>query len=957
MPKITFFPWFRRGLSNRLDATDPLKELENATFRSSAMVKLKLLADGRENPNPVQQKLELLGAGDITGFSTQAIVKTDPLAGVSNFEPNFLPYIDFYEEDFPWRYTPGKANQQRRLRPWLILVVLREGEFERLPFEKGMLNPVIRIFPAAIAQVFPNPSQTWAWAHVQVNAETDKPLDEVQANPNRGVSRLICPRKLNPFTAYSAFVLPAFEIGRLAGLGAADAEIEQNNPWAASWSSDQDQWPVYYTWNFQTGAPEDFESLARRIKPVKLGTEVGKHALDISNSDYGGTLFDFKGSLPGYPVGIVPLEGALKPLQVNEAPTPTLLKSDTIAPRDYVKNLCEVLNLGVNSGESSAKLSASSQNPLFIDSGILDDDPLIVPPIYGRVYTQADDPNGEKLDLLKLNNWQENLNLDPALRVAAGVGVRVVQENQESFMEEAWQQLGELQKLNRQVKVLQLSKEVSQSAFQKHFLSQDNLNNHVVSLGHSILRYDTGNLDQESRSTFSSSWDTAFLNPAYRRITRSGGPISKRAPIAFNGKLSVFSQVQITTTFILLPNNSNYLSFSLEGFKTQLKKEIPIARLEVIQNYRSAVKTISALLSRVPLVVKKAVNLKTTLDSTQSYLIGLLNPNTSFTRKYKVMSTSEGMPIKDNPRNSIQTFSFNPQFNDPAYEYLVASNREMFVPNLQNVPEDSFSLFEANPKVIEAFMVGLNHEMAREFLWRGFPADAKASFFHRFWDYTDTASSSATKFDIEPLQNWKTNSALGAHKPGNAGRASETLFFVIRARLVLKYPNPVVYAVKAEWTNGVRSVKKDLKHQDIAYPSIRAFLDPDYLFVGFEGLKEAELPGSDKPTDQLPGWYFVFSERPGEVHFGMDVSKDPAANNSSWDSLTWSDLPQVQSMLDLDRDVPLNPKRANLAWGKGPTHSTNDPSSGEGDAAQMAAILYQKPVSIIIHASNLIQPR
>ena len=172
MPKITFFPWFRRGLSNHLDTIDPLRLIENATLRSNALIKLKLLADGRETPNPVQQKLELLGAGDITGFSAQAIVKTDPLARVNDFEPNFLPYIDFYDEDFPWRFTPGNENQKRRLRPWLVLVVLREGEFEKVPFEKGMLNSAIRIFPAAQPQVFPDPSQTWA-ANSSIKQERD----------------------------------------------------------------------------------------------------------------------------------------------------------------------------------------------------------------------------------------------------------------------------------------------------------------------------------------------------------------------------------------------------------------------------------------------------------------------------------------------------------------------------------------------------------------------------------------------------------------------------------------------------------------------------------------------------------------------------------------------------------------------------------------------------------------
>ena len=31
-------------------------------------------------------------------------------------------------------------------------------------------------------------------------------------------------------------------------------------------------------------------------------------------------------------------------------------------------------------------------------------------------------------------------------------------------------------------------------------------------------------------------------------------------------------------------------------------------------------------------------------------------------------------------------------------------------------------------------MAGLNHEMARELLWRGYPTDQRGTVFRRFWD-------------------------------------------------------------------------------------------------------------------------------------------------------------------------------------------------------------------------------
>ena len=45
---------------------------------------------------------------------------------MTNFEPNYLAFIEFYDEDFLWRYTPARANDAR-LRPWLALLVLEEG--------------------------------------------------------------------------------------------------------------------------------------------------------------------------------------------------------------------------------------------------------------------------------------------------------------------------------------------------------------------------------------------------------------------------------------------------------------------------------------------------------------------------------------------------------------------------------------------------------------------------------------------------------------------------------------------------------------------------------------------------------------------------------------------------------------------------------------------------------------
>ena len=63
-----------------------------------------------------------------------------------------------------------------------------------------------------------------------------------------------------------------------------------------------------------------------------------------------------------------------------------------------------------------------------------------------------------------------------------------------------------------------------------------------------------------------------------------------------------------------------------------------------------------------------------------------------------------------------------------------ASSSELFLPNIQLIATNSITLLETNQKFIEAYMVGLNHEFARELLWREYPTDQRGSYFRQFWD-------------------------------------------------------------------------------------------------------------------------------------------------------------------------------------------------------------------------------
>ncbi len=93
-----------------------------------------------------------------------------------------------------------------------------------------------------------------------------------EGNAAHNLSRLVCPRRLDDYTAYVACVVPTFEVGRQAGLG-----LSTGDSLAPAWGTAPDDFdsgdpasmvelPVYYSWSFATGEEGNFESLAHKLQ-------------------------------------------------------------------------------------------------------------------------------------------------------------------------------------------------------------------------------------------------------------------------------------------------------------------------------------------------------------------------------------------------------------------------------------------------------------------------------------------------------------------------------------------------------------------------------------------------------------------------------------------------------------------------------------------------------------------
>jgi hypothetical protein len=480
----TFLPWLRSGVANTITAADGADTgSPRATIRVNLRLSATPIGGGAALVQDIGQDVALYGPGDVIGIESRAVVRTEPQDWVTNFEPNYLAAIEFYDEDFPWRYTPAApdtpdpaGSAALRLRPWIALVVLKESEFQDGKDLTGKPLPYVTVPDRGM---FPAAAELWAWAHVHFNralsvapaqpVSTDmgavlaQAQAAIAADPDVAYSRILCPRRLEPNTPYHAFLIPVFEAGRLAGLGhpPEGAPLATASAWAAYANQHEpDSFPVYYRWYFRTGALGDFEYLVGMLKPQTVDATVGVRDMDVRYPGSG-----VAGINDSALKGVLSLGGAfrvpdadLTPAQLDERNK--FAHWDQQPPQHYPHPFESRLAGFINLADDYQRSDAKSAN-----------DPLITPPLYGRWHALTQrllvDSSGNAVP--NDTNWVHRLNLDPLYRVPAGFGAQVVEQNAEAYMNAAWEQVGDVLAANAKIRRLHLAAAVSARWYDSHF--------------------------------------------------------------------------------------------------------------------------------------------------------------------------------------------------------------------------------------------------------------------------------------------------------------------------------------------------------------------------------------------------------------------------------------------------------------------------------------------------------
>lgn len=1102
----SFLPWARQGLGNQIGATGPLR----GSVPLQIEVEVRQL-DGTVVEIPLPSRdVQLYGPGDIVGIDARSIIRTEPRDWITNFEPNYLAAIEFYDEDLPWRYTPTPPDSAgRRLSPWIVLVVLKDGvEFDDGAKAKDRPLPYITLKNNAREEALPDPATVWAWAHVHVNrglAASDTEIvaadrDAVAArlgtalteNADLAYSRIVCPRRLEPNTTYCAFLLPAFESGRLAGLGLDPSQAPGAT--ASAWTSngaDADSFPVYFRWQFRTGTIGDFEYLVRLLEPKPVDKRVGVRDLDVQRP----------GMVPGITDpshrGALPLGGALRVPRRNFT-TDELAEVERRenwaqpSPHVFQRNLAAVINLAdTYTAQDAQQANAATGLP-----GVAGDpDPVLAPPLYARWHAQT--PRLlERVDGTPVPhpiNWVHELNLDPIFRVPAGFGTRVVQSKQEELMAAAWEQVGDVLEANQRVRRFKFAQEVALVWHAAQFgplLARDPARALTLTAPVHSRVMTAGDAEGVTMKTHvaASAVPPVLVAPTTRRLTRprarlmrtltfdtrarpdnllarvNRGEVVPAPPKTRPPGVVTVDDVAagglprgVPTWLILLSRRAAGLAWvpfilavfgalllrglgadvSVVGGVVAIGLALTFALVAMLRAIRSAdalseagqtlesvdrlpaspdfvftdpsPATASATLTRGGAESADSARFKTALKDLAAVVrasaaadavgangpdrpqldlthdseitVRALDPAITIARR---AAGSVRVPprIRDELTDGLVEVMAYPVFDMPMYKPLADLSAELLIPNINLIAPNSITLLETNQKFVEAYMVGLNHEFARELLWREYPTDQRGSCFRQFWDVSSffagtNADNDALREalrDIPPLHEWPGDSTLGRHDArARPGENKEELVLVIRGELLKRYPGAVIYAQAAEWatTNGTIDPSKERSLVTIApseednpprtklrTPLYLAQVDPDLYFLGFDLTIPEALGGDGTHDTDPPGWFFVIKERPGEPRFGFDENSAPQIvvwGDLGWDRIpmsgqTISPVPGVAPGIQIPTVSPPGEEEkevqraedAHVSWAE------------DVSAAELAYILYQAPVMVAIHAAEML---
>ncbi|MEU0253799.1 hypothetical protein ABZ299_15140 [Streptomyces sp. NPDC006184] len=677
----------------------------------------------REEPVVSGPTLALVGPGDVLGFDGSMVLRQEPPPGTVDAAENVLASVELAHADLPWLLSPGTVATPGgpTPQPWIVLVVLAEDE--AAPPRAGHPLPVL----TAPVAVLPPLTERWAWTHVEARLPDDvSDVEGARRLAEQGVrnhsadvvARLLCPRRLAPDLGWIAALVPATAAGRDAGLNAAPGAAATADAWPVH-GRDTVDLPVYHWWTFRTGPAGTFEELARRLR-FQPAAEAG----------LGTRIIDVARPWPAEEsVGpaTVAMDGALRAPGTAGPET----WSDPAAQDRFRALIRERVDApALRRDEIMAAGDEGAGEPV-------DDEDVVAvgPPLYGGHHT------GEQTVPAAPDDWMSTLNLEVRRRVAAALGARYVQLEQEFLMARAWEQAGAIRQANRLLAAGELAAVAAERAQHKHLdpLGPADLVTVMAPVSGRVpvsgAGPGAGATTLATMLVAAAEVPTGTASTSFVRLTRANGALARRAQRGTDGGAADGQAPE------------PYLAQKLQAMGVMSEGE-PEAGLpgELRRGLHPMPLQVLRMADRIP-------------------------------ADFWTQRAGSDRPLRP--------IMAHPKFTVPIAEELLARWPEWALPGIGALPPDSVTLLETNPQFIAALLVGLNNEFNRELLWREFPTDQRGTPFARFWP-SDGA-------DVEEIALWPPDAPLGsALRTGGEG----DLAMLVRGDLLARFPGTALLAVR-----------------------------------------------------------------------------------------------------------------------------------------------------------------
>ncbi|MEZ5284547.1 MAG: hypothetical protein R2712_07030 [Vicinamibacterales bacterium] len=532
-----------------------------------------------------------------------------------------------------------------------------------------------------------------------------------------------------------------------------------------------------------------------------------------------------------------------------------------------------------------------------------DEDPIVGPPLYGdRASGQAALPAAGTAP-----QWFRELNLDPRDRVVTAFGRRIIQEHQEQIVDSITQQTGEIARANTLRRHAQLAQTLSDAVVRKRFapLPPDTLLQMTRTVQGRLAAADGTirvSLTQHRPAD-------AAAAPAFRRIARPRGHVMRTMlPGPARTVLGTFAKLA-TNVLVVRPGRAAGGMVTLEAVESRFRAtggtrpagqlvsysvfqhaapetmpkvpafEVrtpepllppdapprPLAPFGASDSFsagrlRAAWAALLPKMAVPPIILTGppvALNLRS-IGKTAAAELRPAAPMVARMQRIIAVPASIAPPPATDPFDPILA---TPEIERPMYEPLRDLFPRWLLPGLGSILDNTAAALLTNPRFVEAFMVGLNHELGRELLWRGFPARSRFTYFRRFWDRRGQPGQPTLPTDVPPIDKWDGSLHLGEI----AEQPSGQLVVLVRGELTRRFPNALFYLTQATMAPNATRV---LGTREL-HPSFRGTLGADVVFFGF-AIDDAAARGDAAD----PGWFFVIQQAPGEPRFGMDAAVD-----------------------------------------------------------------------------------